>query len=311
MRRLRLASAFLFVWLFVLYNLERLPDPIELSSFVYVLAGICAAPMIFVPRLARLSPIQVIVGAGVLVPAVKYALGYSLGGPAVTVTIAEVCVVVVTTSLAHAAGRVFTEFQDAVVTTFVRHLSEDTRPYEQGLEEMYREVRRARAFKRPFTLLALAPTDESVNVSLDRFTEEVYRDAVDHYVNARLAQLLSKSTKSSDVIVRVKDHFVMLLPETGRHQANRLIRKVRMIAKSQLGLDLAIGSSAFPHDEVTFVKLLERAQARMDRGSVADLMAVVSQEGAGVDAASVREQSQPTADGSTVVGVMRRSASSD
>lgn len=271
MKRLRLSCATFYCWLFVLYNIERLYDPINIASFVYVFACLSAAPMILMPRISLVPLFKVVPPLSVALLLLKPVFGYEVGGQSLPLTVMELCVVSLTVALAHHVGRQLEEARTAVVSTLIGHLHDQTRPFEKGLEDMYREVRRARAFNRPLTLLTVAPTTDSANVTLDRFTKEAHREAAEQYVQAKLAKVLSTGTKGSDIITRADDHFVMLLPETGRHKANRLVKKLRSKAQSELGLDIAIGASVFPEDEVTFVKLMERAQAGMDRGPGADL----------------------------------------
>lgn len=272
MRRLRLSCAIFFCWLFVLYNIERLYNPINIASFVYVFACLSAAPLVLVPRLSQVALFKLLAPLAAVMLVLKPVFGYSIGGQNLPLTLIELGVVSLTVAMAYHVGRRLEEARNAVVSTLISHLNQ-TRPFDKGLEDMYREVRRARAFNRPLTLLAVAPTTDSASVTLDRFTKEAHKEAVEQYVQARLAKVLSTGTKGSDIITRAGDHFVMLLPETGRHKANRLVKKLRSKVQSELGLDIAIGASVFPDDEVTFVKLVERAQAAMDRSPGADLRA--------------------------------------
>ncbi|MGH9146511.1 MAG: GGDEF domain-containing protein [Vicinamibacterales bacterium] len=272
MRRLRLSCAIFFCWLFVLYNIERLYNPINIASFVYVFACLSAAPLVLVPRLSQVALFKLLAPLAAVMLVLKPVFGYSIGGQNLPLTLIELGVVSLTVAMAYHVGRRMEEARNAVVSTLISHLNQ-TRPFDKGLEDMYREVRRARAFNRPLALLAVAPTTDSASVTLDRFTKEAHKEAVEQYVQARLAKVLSTGTKGSDIITRAGDHFVMLLPETGRHKANRLVKKLRSKVQSELGLDIAIGASVFPDDEVTFVKLMERAQAAMDRSPGADLRA--------------------------------------
>ena len=82
----------------------------------------------------------------------------------------------------------------------------------------------------------------------------------------RIAELLSKEMKASDIITRRNGHFVTVLPETSRQGAARLIEKLTRSARENLGLKLTVGLSVFPEEEITFVKLLERAEANMADG---------------------------------------------
>lgn len=273
MRRLRLSCAVLFGWFFVLYNVERIYEPINLASFVYVLAGAMAMPLVLLPRLNRVPLVGLTLPAIPLVVLLKYWFGYAVGGPNLPLTLTEIAVVILTIYLTYHLARDLEEHYQAAVSMLVSHLQDKSRPRDEGSRAMYREVRRARSQGRPLTILAIAPSDDCLNIALDRVTKEVQQSTVRHYLQAKLADLLTNGTKITDILSRGDDHFMLLLPETGRHKAIQLIKKLRAKAKAELGLDLAVGASVFPEDEVTFVKLIERAQSRMDRGAAADIVA--------------------------------------
>jgi GGDEF domain-containing protein len=270
MRRLQLSCAVFFCWLFVLYNIERLHPPIDIASFVHVLVAVVAALAILVPAWSRLPNAWVTVLIVTMVLLLKFWLGYEIGGAALPFTVTEASVALVTANLAHRLGQSLEEHRQAVVRTLVGHLHDPSRPFEDAFRDMYREVRRARSSRRPLTIVAISPTKDCLNATLDRVTKEAQQATVRRYLRTKLGELLSHGTKSTDLIFLGNEHFVMLLPETGRHTANRFIKKLRSRARTALGIDLAIGASVFPEDDVTFVKLIERAKARMDRGATAD-----------------------------------------
>jgi hypothetical protein len=53
MKRMRFLVAVLIVWLFLFYNIERLSDPINLSSVAYTFVPLMAVLTILVPRLRK------------------------------------------------------------------------------------------------------------------------------------------------------------------------------------------------------------------------------------------------------------------
>jgi hypothetical protein len=149
----------------------------------------------------------------------------------------------------------------------VRHLHDRSHSFEKGQGEIYREIRRARRYHRPLTLLAVSPKDGAVKVSLDRFIREFQRDTVDKYITARVAEFLSSAMKDCDIITHRNGHFIMLLPETDREKAKEVVASLETAARESLGLDLKFGLSVFPEEEVTFVSLLERAESHLHNGS--------------------------------------------
>lgn len=273
MRQLRLSCAAFFGWLFILYNIERLHKPINLASFVYVVAAGVALPLLAVPRLQRLPWQGVMLIPMPVVLLLKAWLGYPIGGTHLPITVTELCAVAVTGLLAHHIGRNFEEFRQAAVSTLVSSLYERAKPLETGQSDMYRELRRARAFQRPVTVLTLSPSASDVHVALDRFTHQVQLEIVSDYMRARLAGLLAAATRDCDIITHDGESFVILLAETSQEEAAALAETLKQTAKKQLGLALRMGMSTFPDEEVTFTGLLAHARANMQRKDVTHIQA--------------------------------------
>lgn len=263
MKRLRMWCALFFVWLFVLYNIERLYEPINLASFVYVLAAVTAVPFIVHAPLGRIPSAGVLILAVPLTIGLKAWFGYSIAGTNLPITIMEISAVWVTTALAMQMGRSLQDLRDSALNTLLGHLRDRSQPFEHGQSELYREVRRARKHRRPLALLAISATPESVNVSLDRFTAQLHRECIQHYVSARVAELLSQEMKDCSVISRNGEQFLTVVPEADRETAAIVADKLKKIARDKLGVELCIGVSLFPEEEVTFVQLLESAQSQL------------------------------------------------
>jgi GGDEF domain-containing protein len=256
--------ALFFVWLFVLYNIERLHKPINLASFVYVLAGLTAVPFIVFAPLARLPAVGLLIVTVPLTIGLKARFGYSIGGTQLPLTITEIAAVWVTTALALQLGRSLQELRNSALNTLLVHLRDRTQVFEHGQSELYREVRRARNHRRPLALLAISATDQSIEVAIDRFTRELHEECVHSYVSARVAELLSEEMKDCSVVSHHGEHFVTVVPEADRESAMVIADKLKRSARDKLGLELSIGISLFPDEEVTFVQLLERAQAQLE-----------------------------------------------
>jgi GGDEF domain-containing protein len=263
MNRLRLWCALLFLWLFVLYNTERLHEPINIASFVYVLAAAIAVPVILVPRLQRIPIAWSLASVVPVIVLAKFFLSYPIAHRHLPITITEIVAVWITIATAREMGRSLEELRQAAIKTLLTHLHYRTRPFDLGQAEIYREIRRARKFERPLSVLAIAPSASSLHLSLDRFTLELQRDCVQNYVFARVAELLSREMKDCDILAHESSHFITVLPEAGRETALATASRLQQLAHDRLGIDLQVGVSVFPDEEVTFVKLLERAQAEL------------------------------------------------
>jgi GGDEF domain-containing protein len=136
-------------------------------------------------------------------------------------------------------------------------------PFETGQAYIYREIRRARHFEHPATLLAISATAESIEYSLDRFVGEAQQTVIHQYISARVAQLLVDQLKDCDVVTHNGKHFVTLLPETSHEDAVNIVKKLEAAAREELNLDLKIGVSTFPDEAITFESLLMQAEQKM------------------------------------------------
>ena len=59
------------------------------------------------------------------------------------------------------------------------------------------------------------------------------------------------------------DHLVLMLPGIGSEKAMQFVTRLRALARQRLGLDLDIGVSSFPGQEVTLGGLLDHAESEM------------------------------------------------
>ncbi len=79
MKRLRFFITLIILWLFWVYNIERLSQPINISSVAYIFTALIAALTVFVPRLNQV-PLWLIVGGPIPVfLALKMWLASSVG----------------------------------------------------------------------------------------------------------------------------------------------------------------------------------------------------------------------------------------
>ena len=173
MARLRWWHSAFFAWLFALYNTERLHEPINLASFVYVVAAGLALLIILVPAIQRISLPWLLLPVGALVIVPKMLLGQSIAGAALPLTVTELVAVGLTTVLARQLSACLEEYRTAAVTALVSHFQDRSRPFDSGQKEIYREVRRARACHRPLALLVVKTPDRSPAEATDRVTREL------------------------------------------------------------------------------------------------------------------------------------------
>src|SRR3989304_1597828 len=213
MIRLRFWIAATLVWLLGFYNLERFREPLNIASLVYVLAAVVAIAIVVVERLRMVSRAWLLGGSLFVLLALKWALGYAILGPALTISVTESCALGLTILVARGIARSIEEFEEVALDVMTMHLAGEPSPFESGQVDLYREVRRAREFQRPLALVALSPEGKSTSVTINRFLEELQRRAPRKYVDARLADLLARETKDCDIVAPCGDPFLVLLPQ--------------------------------------------------------------------------------------------------
>ena len=266
MTKLRLWIGAMAGWLFLLFNAERIHEPINIASFVYAYVAAIVALLICVRRIHGVSPYMLSALLLSLFVLCKSLIGYEVDGVHLPLTITEGCAIIVTVLLSRKVVQNIVEFERAAIDAILMRQDRQLSSFDMQQAEIYREIRRARQFNRPLALVALAPTPQSVENSLTRFMQEVQQKAVETYVHARVAEVLSDAVSHCDLIARRNSHFVMLLPETNGAGANALARRLKDAVETQLGLKLRTGIACFPEQEVTFSGLLERAESEMRQG---------------------------------------------
>lgn len=261
--RLRLAGAALASWLFVLFNIERFHEPLNVASFVYVIAALVAVVIVGIKPLGAAPLRWLVSGPLVVFFLMKSYWDYPLVGQALPITIVEVCALTVTAALSHQIAFRLYGIEKASAGMIADEPGRQPLSLETAQTVMYREVRRARQHDRPLAVLAVASTGQSVNATQERLLRELERELLDKYTNARIADLLAKETSDHGIVAQCNRHFLVLLPETDRQAAEEIVQQLNTSVKTAMGLKLRVGVSTFPDEEVTLVGLLQRAEAAM------------------------------------------------
>ena len=264
MNRMRFLVAILVIWLFLFYNIERLSEPIDIAGVAYTFVPIVAALTISMPRLR-----QVPLWALLLMPVpvflvLKVLAGYPLWGAAMPLTVTEVCVIAVTIILSRWVSNGVSEFENAIARITMGQLDVRARSPSTGQAEMHREIRRARHYQRPLTLMAVGVEEKSIQVALDRMVREVQQAMMMRCVLSGVAKTLCQKLEDYNVIAQTNNHFLILLPEVSSDQLAELASRLRQAVSEEVGANLQIGIASFPDDAVTFESLVDRAVGEMN-----------------------------------------------
>ena len=115
------------------------------------------------------------------------------------------------------------------------------------------------------SLLAVSVNEESLKMNVNRFMKEFEKEIIRHYVNARVSNLLVEKLHTTDIVTHRNNHFIILLPETGKPEAAKVGSRLQSVADKSLGLKLKVGVSSFPDEATTFEKLLATAEEKMEK----------------------------------------------
>ncbi|MBL8058809.1 MAG: hypothetical protein JNK29_19040 [Anaerolineales bacterium] len=259
MKRIRLPVAFLIIWLFVFYNLERFSKPINISQVAYIFVPVAAALMLLVPALLRMNLWLVGAAATGLFLALEAWLGNGLD-VGLPLLVTPVVAILVTLWLAHRVSQGVNDFEHSVVNITLGHFTE--RRTRQG--EIYREVQRARAHHRPLMLVALKADEVSVEVALNRMVQEAQQAMVKQYVQAGIAKVLSDELDDYNIVARRRDHFLLLLPEMTPDKLPGLMGRLKKVVTERTGISLKVGAASLTRELTTFDGLVEHAVQTME-----------------------------------------------
>jgi hypothetical protein len=264
MKRLRFLIVTIVLWLFLLYNIERLSQPINISSVAYIFITVAVAATILIPRLHRVPLWLLLIGPLPVFLVLKLWLGYPFRGAAILLTITEVSFIAVTSLLARQVNHVLGEFEQVVADITIDMIGKPTISFAAGQGEMYREVRRARTYHRPLTLIAVGIEEDTLQNTLPRMVVEAERAMGKYLALARLARVLDEELEDYHIIAKQNEHFVVLLPETKQEDLAALEQKLYASVAERMDVTLKIGSASLSDHIVTFERLVEEATVEME-----------------------------------------------
>jgi len=263
MKRMRFLVAILIIWLFLFYNIERLSEPIDLTKAAYTFVPLVAALTIVVPPLRKVPLWGLLLVPIPIFLMLKVAIGLPVLGTTLPLTVTEVCAIAVTITLARLVSNGVGEFESAVAHITIGRADTLPEPFSTGQSHMYRELKRARHYQRPLTLMAIGVEEESIQVALDRMVREAQQAMMKRYVLSDVARVLCNNLEDYNIIAQNNNHFLILLPEVTTEQLPSLAGGLCQVVSEQVGVNLKIGIASFPEDAMTFDGLVKRAVGEM------------------------------------------------
>lgn len=262
MRRIRFLAILLIVWFLFFFNIERLSEPIDITDTAYGFMAFIVVVAIAIPRLNRMPPWAFLASAVPSFLALRLLTGNGIWGTALPSATTEACAVAITSILAYFLSVEMHNCELAITRSTIG-VPNKPEPFSLGQGVIYREVKRARDYQRPLTMMAVGVEDESIRLALDRLTREVLRSTTRQFALASVSKTLCDIFEDYNIIAQRKDHFLVLLPEVTAQQLPDLIDHLRQEVTEQVGVTLRVGTASFPDDGLTFDGMVDKAILRM------------------------------------------------
>jgi hypothetical protein len=256
-KRMRFLVAILIIWLFLFYNAERLSRSINLTGAAYIFVPMVAMLTLLAPPLRKV-PLWGLQSASVatflIIKMVNQAQWKSL-----PLTITEICIIALTIAMARGVSDGISEFERAVGRISIGKTGRSLEPFSTGQVNMYRELKRARHYQRPLSLMAVSIEEGSIQIAVDRMVQETQQAMMRQYVLSSVAGTLGDVLEDYNIIAQDNNHFLILMPEVSREQLDDLVGGLRQLVSEQVGVALQVGTASFPDDAMTFDSLTEKA----------------------------------------------------
>lgn len=269
MRRLRWNIALLFLAVAGLALLfaasERVAGLRGVSPLAVAFAIVLGAGACLVPKWRRVAPASgaVVLTLGYL--AIKMgmaALGYGADRPAALGATLELIAVFACAWFALRAADAVSEFEDAVTNLWLTEGPGGVDTLTTATPLVRREIARARRIESSLAVTVFSFDAANMRADMDGVLRDVQQLLLRRVMLVRLSQLLADAVRRSDVLMvdPRRNRFVVLSPDTDARQGDAFAERLQNQVFAELGIELAYGNAALPHQGVTFDTLLAEAE---------------------------------------------------
>jgi hypothetical protein len=272
MKHLQVWVTVLILWLIFLFNIERLTRSVDIKSYTYIFVASVAVAIVTFPRLSRkaFSVLLIVPILAFIVFKVLFETGSwqqnILEGNALPLTVTQVGSIIITAILARRISEALVEFHDAVNEITFSQLGPPPPLFAEKQGSMYNELKRARHYHRPLSVVALKIDEENIQMLIPKIVKDVQQIMMREYLLAHLTRILDSSVNDFNTIARYNNHFIMLFPETPGQDIPEIIRNLEKTIRDRLNIKLNSGYASFPDEAITFESLIELAVEKANNG---------------------------------------------
>ncbi len=246
----------LTVWLVFFFNIERVIHPVDITKYTYVFVLLVAVIILLIPDSQRI-PLWLLTGIpSILLILMQIWVGDPILGVELPVSITEVSSIVLTGLLARQMNRHLFEFEEAISKIAINYVGSHIADFDEEQNVMYRELKRARLYERPLSMLMIKFTPDSLNLQLPHLVQAYKDSLINQMAMASVVKVLDNNLFDTDIIAQLKDTLVVLLPELASKDIEKVSQKIRDAVKRETGIDLWIGAANYPDNAATFERLL-------------------------------------------------------
>ena len=266
MRDLRLSASILIVWCVAIalaVHLERGVNPAFVAGPLLLAALVLATG---VPIWSRAPALLLALVAVAAAAAARFLFVEGALGDNPRSVVFELAAVGGTVLLLISFRNRLGRYERTLADAFAVAGSPRPMSFDEGQPYLYQEVRRARRYDRKLSVLSLAPAPESLDHDNELLVGDLWPALLERHAESRLAGILLGETNGCEIVTQRDNHFVILLPEADRHDAEELVGRLRSLVELRLGLQLQVGVSSFPDENITFDQLVASAEDEMATG---------------------------------------------
>ncbi len=253
----------LTVWLVFFFNIERVIHPVDITKYTYVFVVLVAIIILLVPDSQRI-PLWLLTGIpSVLLILMQIWTEDPVLGAELPVSITEVSSIVLTGLLARQMNRHLFEFEEVTSKIAINYVGSHITDFDEEQNVMYRELKRARLYERPLSMLMIKLTPNSINLKLPSLVQAYKNSLISQMAMGSVAKVLDNHLFDTDIIAQLKDTLVVLLPELASKDIEKVSQKIRDAVKRETGIDLWIGAANYPDNAATFERLLNHTKEEL------------------------------------------------
>jgi hypothetical protein len=266
MKKLRFWTTVLIVWLIFLFNIERINSPVNIQAYTYIFVAITAVITLMLPRLQWLPYwVLILVSVPAFLLFKAFWSNHPIWGAALPLTVTQISAVILTGLVARQINYGLREFEDVITDISFGQVGSLPKPFSEVQSSMYREVRRARRYQRPLSVVTFKVDEQSIRVALPKMIKSVQQAVMKEYVFANVSRILDDNVDDFGTIALRDDCFIVVLPEKTANEASTVAQRLEDIIQEKMDIKLQMGMASFPNEAITFEELVELAVQDVDQ----------------------------------------------